>query len=220
VTKSGGNGVLSLLASLLLGACVTTNQTSYKEANDPTSPPLDRQVIYHLDRAFYEDPPGCVVVMPSRDTINFQLATMIEDSIARHLTMKMPRIIGSNERKRLERELAIDISSAEGQQRFGQITNCRGFLDWRALEVSDEYALVFSSRSIGLAVEMTHLSSDAILWSASHVAQRWDGGVPLSLTSIAFSAFEAAQFHGDQDILPSMVDDVVRRIFVTLPELR
>lgn len=198
---------------------MTTNQTSYKETTDPTSP-LDRQVVYKLDRSFYEDPPACVVVMPSRDTINSQLALMIEESIARHLTMKVPRIISPTERRRLERELAVDLSSTDGRQRLGHAANCRGFLDWRTLEVADGYALVYSSRSFGLELEIRRLSVDAILWSASHVTQRWDGGIPLSPFSVAFSAFEATQFHTDKDILPSMVDDVVRRIFVTLPDLR
>ena len=219
MTRRRINVALAQLAVLLLGACVTTNHTSYRETTDPTSP-LDRQVVYHLDRAFYKDPPDCVVVMSSRDTINSQLALMIEESIARHLTMKVSRIIGPAERRRLERELAVDLSSTEGQKRLGQATNCRGFLSWRTLEVADGYALVYSSRSLGLELEMTRLSDDTTLWSASHVTQRWDGGIPLSPFSIAFSAFEATQFHTDQDILPSMVDDAVRRIFVTLPDMR
>jgi hypothetical protein len=198
---------------------VTTNYTSYQETAEPTSP-LDRQVVYHLDRAFYTDPPACAVVMPSRDMINVQLATIIEDSITRHLTMKVPRVIGATERIRLLRELAIDIASSDGQKRFGQLTGCRVFLHWRTLEATDGYALVIASRSFGLDLAMTGVSSNIILWRASHVAKRWDGGISLSPVSVVFSAFEATQFHNDTDIIPSMVDDVVRRLFVTLPDLR
>ena len=33
------------------------------------------------------------------------------------------------------------------------------------------------------------------------------------------AAYEAANLQQDDDMLPSMIDDVMRRIFVTLPDL-
>ena len=52
---------------------------------------------------------------------------------------------------------------------------------------------------------------------AAHTAQRSDGGVPLSLIGAPVSAFRAARFNQDSDVLPSMVDDALRRIFASLP---
>lgn len=207
------------LAGLFLGACVTTNYTGSDNTADQGSR-LERQVIYHLDKAYYTDAPDCVAVLPSGETMGSQLATTVEDSLARHLTMKVSRVIGPGERTRLERELAIDTSNADGRRRFTQLSGCRAYLRWRTLEANENYAFVFSSRSFGLELEMTRGSDEAILWSVSHVATRWDGSLPLSPLAIPFAVFEATRFHNDADILPSMVDDVVRRMFVSLPHLR
>jgi hypothetical protein len=37
--------------------------------------------------------------------------------------------------------------------------------------------------------------------------------------SAAFAAADAARLQLDRDVLPSLIDDALRRMFVTLPEL-
>ena len=142
MTAQWVNVVICQLTGLLLSACVTTNYTSYDDASGSTSP-LDREVVYHLDRAFYRDPPECVVVLSSRDAIDSRLAAMIEDSLARHLSMKVRRVIDAGERSRLERDLAVDLLEADGRRIFAQLSGCRGFLRWQTLEASEDYVLVF-----------------------------------------------------------------------------
>jgi hypothetical protein len=39
----------------------------------------------------------------------------------------------------------------------------------------------------------------------------------LSLIGAPVSAFRATRFNQDSDILPSMIDDVLRRMFASLP---
>ena len=64
---------------------------------------------------------------------------------------------------------------------------------------------------------MIRSSDDVTLWKARHTASRSDGGLPLSPFSAPLSAFQAASLAGDDDVTPSMVEDVVRRLFATLP---
>ena len=61
---------------------------------------------------------------------------------------------------------------------------------------------------------------DRTLWKASHVARRSDGSLPLTPISAPIAIYEAGRFSNDQDILPSMIDDTLRRLVISLPDIR
>ena len=206
----------ALVALAATAACTTTTYRSY-EGNAAEALPWDREIVYDVDPAIYASPPACVLVAPAApDT---PLSKTIERALARHLGEKVSRAIGPAERRRAERELALDLSDARDRLHFASASGCAAILEWTVLAATDEYALVFSQRRFGLEVALTLPGGGATLWQAAHVAQRSDGGIPLSLVSVPLAAFEASRFHQDEDIVASMVEDVVRRLFVTLPDL-
>ena len=67
---------------------------------------------------------------------------------------------------------------------------------------------------------MARVADDAVLWKARHVANRSDGGLPFSIIGVAVAGFEAARFRADEDVPDSLIDDAVRRMMVTLPDVR
>lgn len=214
-----------LVVGLGLSACVTTSYTSYEERDarqeaSPAEAAFGRTVAFRLDDAIYAEPPECVALLANPELAGTPFAEMVEGALARHLAAKVPRVFDALERRRAEHRLLLDLGDARDRDYFARATGCRAFVRWRTLEASSDFALVWSRRRVGLEVEMVRQADERVLWMASHVASRSDGGLPLSAVSVAYNAIEAARFRNDDDILPSMIDDVVRRIFVTFPDLR
>jgi hypothetical protein len=202
---------------LALGACTATEYRAYEERSPAEAPLAGRQVFYKVEPAFYDRPPDCVVVLaPSGPP---EAAGLLEEALARHLAGRMARVVGPLERRRAERSLAVDLGDENGRKVFAAASGCPAFLQSRIIDTDSGSALVWSGRRFGAAVEMTRAADEAVLWQASHTASRSDGGVPLSPLSLPVSVFNALRFGQDSDQLPSMVDDVVRRMIVTLPRL-
>ncbi len=209
------------VVATLAGACAMT--TTYQSYDDPPADAddlLGRRIDYYADRALYTAPPDCVVVLPAEKDASARLASLVEPALARHLGGRFPRVIGPMERRRIARRLAVDLRDHGDRQHFARQTGCGAFVRWKVLDSADDYLLVWSRRRIGFEVAMFRGSDEKVLWKARHTGRRSDGTLPLSPLSLPFAAFEAGRFRSDDDILPSMIEDVARRIVVTLPDVR
>ena len=221
----------SLLAALVLVAALASLpgcvSTSYHGSGSGTGrapsnaagaeTPVQRRVDYHLDRGLYRDPPGCVFLAPPPAKTAAGFADLVERAIARQLGERFPRTIGPEQRRRRERRDALDLNHPGDRAAFARSTRCPAYVRWRTLAASSDFALVLAQRRVGFEVELRRSRDDKVLWQASYVASRWDGGLPLSPLSLPFAAFRAATLNQDQDVLHSMIDDALRRLFVTLP---
>ena len=123
------------------------------------------------------------------------------------------------QRERAVRNLALDLNHSGDRKRFAELKKCDAFLRWRMVVSSNDYFLVWSRRDFGLDVEMFRETGQT-LWKASHVARRSDGNLPLSFLSAPIAMYEAGRFNADQDILSSMIDDTLRRLVASLPDIR
>ncbi len=213
-----------LACAVALAACQTEYRSYAERPVTSDKAPMEaldgRRVFFRVEPAFYRYPPQCVVVLPAFDGRAAATATaQIESAVARHLRDKVPRVIGPMRRDRAVRRLALDLNHAGDRRRFGQIERCDTFLRWRAIESSSSNFLVWSRRDFGLDVELFR-ESNQTLWKASHVASRSDGNLPLSLLSAPIAIYEASRFSTDRDILPSMIDDTLRRLVTSLPDVR
>jgi hypothetical protein len=160
------------------------------------------------------------VVLAPKDEPSPVAARLVGPALARYLGARLPRVIGPLERKRLERGRGIDLDGKSGRQRFAKATGCEAYLLWRVLIAEDSYFLVWSQRRLRIEAALYRLGDDRLFWQAVHTGRRSDGTLPLSPLSLPFAVFEATNFKADDDVLPSMIDDVVRRLIVTLPDLR
>ena len=208
-----------LVCAVALASC-RTEYRSYGERpvtrDDVTIEAVDgRQVFFRVERAFYLNPPECVVIMPAPPGHAVNAAARVEAAAARHLGGKVPRVIGPLRRARAVRRLALDLNHAGDRRRFAELEKCDVFLRWRMTGSSNDYFLVWSRRDFGLDVEMIR-EANQTLWKASHVATRSDGNLPLSVLTAPIAMYEAGRFSTDQDILPSMIDDTLRRLVASL----
>lgn len=206
------------MASTVFG-CVPTNYSSHGSA-DSTVPFLTRQVRFDLKPEAFRDAPDCVTVLAAEGTDSGELAELVESAVTRHLKVLMPRVIPPRERIRLERELALDLQDESDRRTFAGIEGCGLFLRPRVTGGGETYLVVWSQQSIELSLELLRGADQEVLWHSSHRARRGDGGLPLSILSVGVTAVQAGRFIGDEDVMPSLVDDAVRRMFVTFPDLR
>ena len=88
---------------------------------------------------------------------------------------------------------------------------------------SDETVIlnhIWSQQRFSLALSLSSIHEKHTLWVARHTASRSGGGLALSPISAAVNAAEAGFHQSSHDVATSLIDDVLRRMIVTLPDFR
>jgi hypothetical protein len=142
---------------------------------------------------------------------------MISVALARHLGEKVDRVIFPRKRDYMAKKQGYDLSNKQDRFRFSQYSRCRFYARAELYDLGDEYAVVFSEKHVGIKIELSRFDDDEPLWQAAHTVWRADGGVPLSPLSALGGVASAAMFAGNEEILPSLVDDAMRRMLRTIP---
>ncbi|NQW09705.1 MAG: hypothetical protein HQ481_07485 [Alphaproteobacteria bacterium] len=212
---------LTLLLAAGLVACAPTVHVPYDDPGADQSQAGRRTVAHETRPMFWQRPPRCVVVLPiaRANELDALDARAIEAAAARHLSGRVDRVLGPMRRDRALRRLALSLDHPDDRRRFAAQTDC-GHGVRLATEVRGGWALIWTERQIGFAADLIDLRDDTVLWQARHTARRGGGGVPLSPLSLLMSAGVAAQLATDEDVLPSLLDDALRRTLATLPDTR
>lgn len=204
--------------ALMLASCA---RTAYRSIDDhgQAAALVERRVTYHLSRSFYRAPPRCATIAEAAPG-DAAIVRAVGGAVERHLAIRLPRVIGSRQAARKARRLGVDLADGRDRRVFARQTACDALVTVRLHGVADDYALVWSRRAIGITLEMTRVADGRRLWIARHRAERSDGGVPLSLLSLPFTAYRASRLKGDDEAFQSIADDAVRRMMATLPDVR
>ncbi len=171
-------------------------------------------------RAYYEEAPRCVVVLPGPNGAGVAAGERISAALARQLSGRVARVIHPIERRRLVRAMAVDLEHPADARHFAAANRCPAFLRWRLLRAGHDNALVWSQKYIHLGAEIIRARDGALLWRSHAAASRNSGDPPLSLFSLPIAILRAAAFQGDDDAVASMLDDLARRMLASLPDLR
>ncbi|MDP6874297.1 MAG: hypothetical protein QF521_12270 [Alphaproteobacteria bacterium] len=171
-------------------------------------------------RAYYREAPQCVVVLSGPAEAGIVPGNRIARALARQLSGRVTKVIHPAARRRLVREMAVDLGHPGDARHFAAAIRCPAFLRWRVLGAGQDNALVWSQKYLSLEAEMIRARDGALLWQSSASASRNSGDPPLSLFSLPMAVFRAAAFQGDDDAVASMLDDVARRMLASLPDLR
>ena len=205
------------LLFVMLAACGPTRYTEYRaQPQDPSF--LERSVTMHVGRDFYRPLPGCAIVMPVAGRAAPALRLAIEAALYRHLVTKLPKVVGPRERRREVRKLGVDPQHEADRAHLTRALRCPVLVEAKIWQSGEDYALIWSRKNLDLEIVM--LRGDRLLWKGRHEAGRSDGGLPLSPLSAPFAVARASRLHGDSDAMVSLVDDTVRRIVVSLPDVR
>jgi hypothetical protein len=208
--------VTTIAFALFLGACASTSYGTFDESG---SAPVtsERRVTYEVNDAYYREQFRCVAITSSANPRLGSIASDIEGGIARYARTYFDSVIGADETRRLERGLGVMLDNPDDRRWFANYQECESLIVWRLVTFSSTYVVVWSEQQVGLDLELVRARDGLILWRALHVARRSDGGLPLSVLGAPVAAFQAKRFLEDRDVVPSVIDDVLRRTFLTLP---
>ncbi len=215
--------IILIVFILSLTGCVSTTYHPYDKetASQEEVSLLEREVRYELRSAFYRNPPHCVSVLKTVGKGNQHLKGQIESVLARHLTGKVSRVISPLERDRLEKRDLLDTNNSEDLRRFAFKKRCPFFVQASLTQSENSYYVVWSENRIGLKLSLFRATDNQVLWRAEHIARRGDGGMPLNPYSLLTSAVVAGKHEADKiDTRASLIDDVIRRVLKTLPDVR
>jgi hypothetical protein len=197
--------------------------TAYVELGKEPAPALNqgRTVAVEIDRSYLHDFPECTVILkPSAPPQLKEFEPIVEAALSRHFPRKLSRVIDPAERRRIARRHASDLRLRGDQIELAANAHCETLLNTRIVGPGSTYLLVWSQVQIGIEITITRAQDDRILWRARHVADRSEGGIPLSPIGVVFDAYTSTRFSTDRDITESVVDDAIRRIVKALPDAR
>ena len=87
-------------------------------------------------------------------------------------------------------------------------------------QVQDDYIVLWARRGLTIGLTLRRIADGTVLWQARHSAGRGDGGLPISIIDLPFSAVRAGMVTKDPEMFASIADDAVRRMIKTLPDIR
>jgi hypothetical protein len=180
------------------------------------------KVGHGLHDRFMRDPPTCVIILPARLPRGTEIRAIdLEVSVERFLTVQFDRVLAGSYRDRQARHLALDLNRPEDLAIFAARTRCHHALSITMDGGKLSYAVIWAERRVGLHLRLTRVGAfDEVLWWPRDVGVRGDGGLPLSPFGAAGALFRAGRVAEDHRQGLSLLDDVLRRMMRSLPDVR
>lgn len=199
-----------LLLLLVLSSCGSTTLT-----NNPLIP--SSLPSNHSSSVLFFDPPDCAILMPVRGYAHTNTPLILENVIERHFSGRFKSFIKASTRRNMVRKGSFNLDVQVERQRFSKSVKCNYGLYADIKAIHQNYLMTWASRNITLKIELVRLSDQTVLWSATHAAQRSQGGIPTGPLSLALDTRSAGLFVADQDGFEALMEDVVRQLTKTLP---
>jgi hypothetical protein len=207
-----------LLATIMIVSCAARTGLA------PASMSLGAagQMGHGLQDAFMRDPPACVVVLPMISPKRPEPPTRdVEAAVERFLTTRIEVVLSGASRNRLARHLALNLERPEDLGIFAAQSNCRHAISVAIGGGGLSYAVIWAERRLDIDLRLFRIGERVNpLWSARGTGTRGDGGPPLSPLGIVGAMIRAARVAGDRDLGLSLLDDVLRRMMKSLPDVR
>jgi hypothetical protein len=210
---------LTAIVILLISAgCTRTQYVALGNENASRISPF-RQVGFETAPSLAENFPECTIILKTETGRGLQiLGPIVEEALSRHLSRKLARVVDAADRTVFAQRAALDLVHEADIQALSPLTNCSTYLRSRVVGSGKTNLLVWSQIQIGIEVAMVRAVDGVVLWRARHMAQRSDGGVPLTPIGAIVDTYYSARFSSDGEAVISMVDDTVRRLTHSLQE--
>jgi hypothetical protein len=176
------------------------------------------QVTHTVDRSVFYEAPDCVAIHSSGDA-HPTLVRVVEPALERHLAPLFGHVMDGNQVWEFTGAYGLNLDDPEDWQRFGEAADCNTIVRWAAPEATSEFAGIWARQRLVLQIELVRASDGRSLWMATSATERSDGGLPFTPVAAIVGAVRASNLQANSQILPSMVDDVLRQAFATLPPM-
>ena len=176
-------------------------------------PPM---VTHALDRGVFFE--ACVAIHSSNQA-NADLVQIVEPALERQLAPRFAWVMNGQRVWDLAGVTGLDLDHPRDWRRFAEASACNTIIRWAAPEASNDFAVVWARQRLVRQIELIRAEDGRRLWVAEGVTERNDGGLPFTPVGAVIGAVRASNLQADSQVLPSMVDDVLRQAFATLPPM-
>jgi hypothetical protein len=210
---------LTLVAIIILVFFTGCTRTQYVPLGNENASPISpfRQVGFKKAPSLDENFPRCTIILKTETGPGLQkLGPIVEEALSRHLSRKLGRVVDSSDRAIVAQRAALDLVHKSDVQALAQLTNCSTYIRSRVIGSGKTNLLVWSQVQVGIEVAMVRATDEDVQWRARHMAQRSDGGVPLTPIGAIVDTYSSIKFSSDGEIIESIIDDTIRRIVRSL----
>jgi len=216
---------LSLIGlGLILSSCLSPSylDTKNSDAKNGKRNPFG-EVNYHVYESYTSAPPNCVAILPftqttkGKEPIRFEDAEIVRKALYAHLSPQGKKDV---ELPRIDFVLK-NLPETEKLNYFliGKKLNCDALMIGNVSEFGSQYLGVYSKVAVGAQFKMIRAKTGEPLWEGRHLAETHGGSIPLSPIGIATGILDAA-LNVDEEQTFRVVDDLARRITLTIPDNR
>ncbi len=215
--------VATALASLLAATGCTEMRYVPISAEEPGTDSLrrlERVVEYERSDELLTQPFACVLLLPiAGEPVAAPLVAAIEESITRHLALRIPRVIVGDFRDQQARYHGVTIASMRDALPLATTMKCEALVEARVIAAEGTFVIFYAGYQLGLDLRVVRVRDSKELFRSRHTGSRSSGGLPVSLAA-PVSVWSAASLARDEEAIHSLVDELVRRLFVTWPSAR
>ncbi len=207
--------VFAVLLLLLQGCTVATKNTLISPQIDLG---LDPKVT--ISETIKTSPPKTIAILPFENLTGKEEAfEIVRGSLYNHLSSKtyeLPKLY------RIDRILQEQgLTKAEEihrktPQELGKLLGADALIYGQITHYDRLYAVLYSQVAVGASLRMVDAKSAAVLWEASHVSRKHEGGVSTTAWGIALTAISTALNLRKIQLLRAS-DDLFRDVVKTLP---
>ncbi len=211
--------ILLILVLFGLQACQTMDSVRYQPFSQ--SPEMQDEIAWHQQTVWFELKdefdrilPDCVMIIPNETTPD----PVMEVALARHAFSVFPKVYSANQIMRYSRKQALDPNKSNELKQIGAKFSCHTALSWTYWSNEGINVGVWAQKRAGLHLTLTSLDGK-LLWQAKHSAVRSQGALPTSPLGVLSGALLATQLTMNEDVDHSLIDDALRRMVLTLPDM-
>jgi|GEM_PF-1068767 len=221
--------VLSVMAPVLLGACLSPAYINRGDGRDLEQPKGDigaimmDPVTYAVREAFFDEPPHCIAVMPFTSVWDDDAdAPAFSDQHVELVRRAFYASLAPSDRLDVELEQVDEVLSGQHRRdgnryrRASLLLGCDSYLVGQVTACSKGFYGVYSRVEVGARVKVMRTRDGIELWQASHVAESHGGGLILSPFSVVTEIFDASSNARDEQI-HRVTANLARRLVATIP---
>lgn len=202
--------VATVVIASAVAACSHTGYVDRAGSGLRTSTNLfERVVEYESDMALLLDYPRCIAVGKIMMPLVHN-GRAVEELLREALVSRL--------RGRINDVTILDLGNRPDIDEIEvMLSGCIYLLAATVQAIDETYLLIWSRKRLAVDLRLLHLTDGSTLWKAHHIASRSEGDIPFSAVGAAVAMFRTKDFSDDADVLPSIIDDAVRRLISVFP---
>lgn len=174
-------------------------------------------VVYKSAEEFKTKPPVCLGVLPlTANKKEFEPTVDLRKALHAYLA---PTGISLVPLQRIDQNIKSNSNETVNLKNVSTATGCDTLMTGEITDRQTRFWGVYSEVKIAANVQITRVSTGAVIWRGKHTAVIRDGGLPINPISIIGGSISAGMNLRDEQITRT-TNDLARRLVIAIPNLK